>query len=102
ARYLVFQTGAVALLENRRGDKHKQVPFSPSVKMLLEKVSEHWDVPHDRHFIAALGYFILKQSADRKSVAALDQNIRIQRSCVDDRTRHSCASKNKGCIRHLV
>ena len=34
---LIFQTGAVALLEDRRGDKDKQVTFGASVEVLLEK-----------------------------------------------------------------
>lgn len=99
---LIFQTSAVALLENRRCDKDQQVTFGARVEVLLEKVAEDRDVSHHGNFISALRHFVLKQPTDRKGVTTLDQDIGIQGSRVDDRTRDRCTSEDEGCVRHLV
>ena len=54
AIHLIFQARAIALLEDRRCDKDQQITLRPSVEALLEKITEHWDIPQHGHLVRAL------------------------------------------------
>ena len=53
-------------------------------------------------FGARLRHFILKQTADREGVAALDQHVGIERAGIDHRTGHGRSRKVEERIADLV
>ena len=55
--------------------KTSRLRFVRAFRLLLEEIAEHRDVAQDRHFVARFGHFVLKQTADRERVAALDQDV---------------------------
>ncbi len=84
---LVFQARSVALVDNRRSHEDQQVSLCPNIGSALKEIPEDWDVTHERNLGAGFRDFILEQPANRQRVAALDQDVRVQRACVDDRAQ---------------
>ena len=58
--------------------------------------------PSTGTLLRALVCFILKQSADRKCIAALDQDVGVECARIDDRTGDRSASKDEAGIAHFI
>ena len=54
ATHLIFQAGAIALLEDCRRDEDQQVSFRPRVRRVLKEITEDWDIPHHGHLVRDL------------------------------------------------
>ena len=99
---LVFQAGAVMLVDDRRRHEDEQVALGPGVQMVLKEITENGHVAEQRHLGARLGDFILEQTADRQGIAALDQNVGIERAGIDDRAGSPLRRRIRRWIAHLV
>ena len=60
ATYLVFQSGAIVLINDRRGNENEQVTFSSRIEPFLKKIADYWNIPQDRDLVASFGNFILE------------------------------------------
>src|ERR1700736_4382300 len=101
-RDLIFQTSAVMLIEDCRCHEDEQVAFVPFVVVTLKSIADKGYVAEQRYFCTRFRNLIGKQAADRKSVAALDQHVGIERTLVDDRARYIGPIKGEVKIVHLV
>src|SRR5207245_11736145 len=61
---LIFESGTVALLDDRRRYEDEQVALGAHVVVTLEEVAEYWDIAHERHFGPRFRHFVLQQAAD--------------------------------------
>src|SRR5882672_4118717 len=101
-RDLIFQAGAVMLIEDCRCHEDEQVAFVPLVVVTLKGIAEKGYVAEQRYFCARFRNLIGQQASDRKSVAALNQHVGIERTLVDDRARYIGPIKGEVKIVHLV
>ena len=72
---LVFQAGAVTLVDDGRRHENQQVSLCPNIAPALKEITEERHISDERNLGAGLEHFILEQTADRQGVTALDQDI---------------------------
>ena len=101
-RDLIFQAGAVMLIEDCRCHEDEQVTFVPLVVVTLKSIAEKRYVAEQRNFCSRFAHLIGEQAADRKSVAALNQDVGIERTCVDNRAGYTRALELEWLITHFV
>src|SRR5437762_1843026 len=100
--HLIFETGSIMLVDDRRRDEDQKVALHPRVISALEKISQNRYISRNRYLRPGLGHFILKQSANGQRIPALDQDVGIEAASVDDGTGHGGPGKDESGVANLV
>src|SRR5437879_11304158 len=82
---LIFQSGAIMLIDDRRRHKNKQVAFVTFIVMALECVANYWNIAEQWHFGWELRNLIQNQTANCHRVPTLVKKIGIERTFINIR-----------------
>src|ERR1041384_3731995 len=99
---LIFESGAVALLENRRRNEDKKIALGARIQFFLEEISQHRDVAHDWHLAARLRGCVLQEPTDGEGVAALYEDVRVEGASINDRAGYRCAREIEDRVADFV
>src|SRR5437588_11629428 len=76
---LIFQSGAIMLIDDRRRHKNKQVAFVTFIVMALECVANYWNIAERWHLGSRLRHLSRNQTPDCPRVAPLDRRSGLAR-----------------------